>query len=257
MHDRNASAITERAAVFCTALIDSNPARYQSWIDYYTELFEGEGIDLYLCNDGPFSSSINFGRARVRTFPEMLGRQSVWIFPGWKRSFTTAVAELGSRYRCLGHIESDLVLLRSGRAEFLRALRATGYRTGYTQKYGFVETGIQVLNSNSGRRFFGRRYFNLAAYEREERFEKVVQYGLRPRLFLHGERTEGEIPDDPTYTYLAQMPIYRYRELCAEGRLTFSGEPSRRSPTERLRVATMRLRWTLGFVQKTLTRQLR
>jgi hypothetical protein len=242
---------TERCAVFCTALVDSDPLRYQSWIDYYTEFFNGENIDLYLYNDGPVSSPLNLRGAKLITFPLALGRQEVWIFPGWKRSFSVAVHELGRRYAFLGHIESDTVILNQGRAEFLRALRRPGYRTGYSARHRFVETALQILNTPSARDFFVNRYSHPASYNRYERFEKVVQYTLRPRLMLHGERVEGRTIDlHGNYSYLAQIPIYLYHQLFPDGDIPWTSVIPMQAPLRRLRIEMLRLRWTIGYLQK-------
>ena len=129
-----------QTAVFCTALLASDASRYQGWVDYYTAFFAGLNVDLYLFNDGPASASLDCKGARLVTFGCALGRQDTWIFPGWKRSFSAAVGQLSADYRFVGHVESDTVILQTGRAAFLNALHRPGYCTGYTARHGFDDT---------------------------------------------------------------------------------------------------------------------
>jgi hypothetical protein len=252
-----AASAAPRAAVFCTALVDSDPRRYQLWIDYYTRFFAGEGVDLFLYNDGPVTTELDMKGARLITFEQTLGRQSVWIFPGWKRSFHTAVRQLGAEYEYLAHIESDLVVLEDGRADFLRHLRNPGYRTGYTRLFHMVETGLQIINSERSRRFFVQRYSDPPMLTQYERFEKVVQYALRPKPLLHGERIEG-IPVDleQHYTYLAQMPIYRFYEQFPDGEVPWIGHPLPKTSLQRLQEEARRWRWAIGYVEKRLRNRL-
>lgn len=247
----------DRAAIFCTAFVDSDPRRYQSWIDYYTEFFAGEKVDLYLYNDGPATAALDLKGAQLVTFPEVLGRQDLWIFPGWKRSFSTAVRELGARYRFLGHIESDTILLKPGRAEFLRALRKPGYRTGFTKRHDFIETAIQVLNTPRSRRYFSARYADAEALHRNEDFEKMVQYALQPALILHGERwEEQELNLYAHYTYLSQTPIYRFYEQFPNGEVswTLPKDPSLQISPGQARVR--RLRWAIKYLGKVIRNRL-
>lgn len=243
----------ERAAVFCTALVDSDPMRYQAWIDYYTDFFTGQNVDLYLYNDGPVESKLDLKRATLVTFPERLGRQDLWIFPGWKRSFSRAVSELGSRYRYLAHIESDTVVLKQGREEFLSALRRRGYRTGYTARHKFIETAVQVLNTPYVRRYFRHRYSDPAALHREEDFETMVQIALQPTLFLHGERIEGCVEDldlCANYSYLSQVPIYQFLERYPTGEIPWRLPGESRRCIPRRQAELMRLRWALKHLSR-------
>lgn len=241
-----------RTAVFCTALIDADPLRYQSWIDYYTQFFAGEQVDLYLFNDGPVSTSLDWKGSRLVAFPEPLGRQDTWIFPGWKRSFSAAVRQLGAQYRFLGHVESDTVVLKRGRQEFLRALRSPGYRLGYTAYHGFADTSLQTLNSERARRFFCDRYAGPASFARQERFEKVVQYALHPRLMLHGERVEDrEIDLHQRYTYLSQLPLHRFQALYPQGDVPPSSEPPITHWRRQARNEALHLYWTLRSLHNT------
>lgn len=248
---------TPRAAIFCTALIDSDPRRYQAWIDYYTAFFAGESVDLFLYNDGPASAALDLKGAKLVTFEQALGRQDVWIFPGWKRSFSAAVGQLGEKYKYLAHIESDLIILDAGRAEFLQHLRSAGYRTGYTRHFHFIETGLQILNSKRSRKFFVQRYDNPAALTKSERFERIIQYALQPKLILNGERIENtELDLSQNYTYLAQMAIYRFFEMYPAGTVPWMRPAVKKTRRQNLREEIMRLCWAIGYAERILRNRL-
>lgn len=241
-----------RAAVFCTALVDSDPRRYQSWIDYYTHFFTGENIDLYLYNDGPVKVSLDLKGAQLITFSEALGRQNVCVFPGWKRSFSTALQQLGGRYRFLAHVESDTILLKWARNDFLGSLRRSGYSTGYCDSYGFIEAALQIINAPRARRFFAERYADLASFYQYENFEKVVQYALRPKLLMHGPRVEDASIDlRESYPYLSQMPIYEFYKRYPDGEIPWITPPRRPSRKDQMHLEIMRLRWAVRHMTRT------
>src|SRR4051812_17498247 len=136
-----------RKIIFGTSHIDANPQRYQDWIDYYTRYFHQCNVDLALFNDGIPAQTLNLQGVRLIDFEKHLGRESVWIFPGWKRSFSYALRWCrDNSYTRIGHIESDCFLTEQARDGYLKALESDGYYTGYTKAYNFPETSLQVIN---------------------------------------------------------------------------------------------------------------
>jgi len=207
-----------RAAVFCTAAIDTDPARYQAWADYYTEFFAGDNVDLFLFNDGPAEYRITGNVTVVPVGETALGRTGGGPFPGWKRSMGRAVQQLSSGYQFIAHVESDLGITQGGKEAFLRALRAEGFRTGWCPRHGFPETALQVINSEAARAWYVRRYADTADNWGEtfegECFEHLVQRELSPVYILTGDRHEGDPPAfDPAWDYLAQCPLDAFRRL--------------------------------------------
>jgi hypothetical protein len=199
------------AAVFCTAHLSSDPRRYQAWIDYYSSYFAGAGVDLYLYNDGPLLAGMTWRDVRAEGFAEHLGRQSVFRFPGWKRSFSQAIRALGAKYRWLGHIESDCGLAPAAKDRYLNALRTPGYRIGFTNRYNFPETGLQIVNSEAARDWFCTRYADPASYEENVRIESVIGAELAPEYFFSGERYEGNPKYfDARFDYLCQCSLDQF-----------------------------------------------
>ena len=208
-------AAVAESLIFCTSCVESDPRRYQDWIDYYSCFFAGEAVDLLLVNDGPAGPQLRLKEARLVDFAERLGRRSVWVFPGWKRSFVYGLCRaLQVGYRYVGHVESDCWITRTGKDEFLQKLRAPGYLTGYVRSYQFPETALQILNDRRAVNWFLRRYARSAAWWEDVNFEDVVERRLRPGRLLAGDRHEGQdaslLDND---TYLANCTYLDFRRL--------------------------------------------
>lgn len=198
-----------RAAVFCTARVDSWPHRYQDWVDYYTAFFEGTGVDLYMINDGPVATRPDLKGVVLHEFEDALGRETIEVFPGWKRSFYTGLSRLTATHERVGHLESDCYVLPAGRAEYLERLHGDGFWTGWTERFGFPETACMVLNDAAVREALLARYADPANWHENVGFERDVVLPMAPRYMLRGERIDGGVwPAPPDATYLAQALLY-------------------------------------------------
>lgn len=141
-------------------------------------------IDLLLVNDGTVNVKFDLPeRTKLIELTPHLGRQSINVMPGWKRSFSKAM-EYCSKYKYIAHIESDCYLFKKSREKFLKTLNSVGYYTGWDKTYGWPETALQIINSHI--RTF---YINMKSENIE--FERMVQNHLKPVYFLKGERFEG------------------------------------------------------------------
>lgn len=207
------------SVVFCTSYLEPDPQRYQDWIDYYTEFFNGCGIDLMMINDGPPVQEIDTkGVVDFRHFDTRLGRQSVWIFPGWKRSFCHAL-KWCSHYKWVAHVESDCWITRKGKAEFLQLLRRHGYFTGYCKTYNFPEACLQIINDASVRQYFIDKYSCVENLYEDINFEADLER-LRPKYFLEGDRIENR-PErfNLNYTYLTALPLRDFKRFYGDSQL--------------------------------------
>lgn len=192
--------------VFCTSYLEPDPNRYQDWINYYTRYFEGCGVDLMMVNDGPLVHEIDRKGVDLRHFDKRLGRPTVWIFPGWKRSFYHAL-KWCSHYKRIAHIESDCWLTPKIRTEFLYHLDQDGYFTGFCKTYNFPESCLQVIND------MGVRQYLIDKYSCEDNWYENINFEadlmrLGPRYIFEGDRIE----NDPrrfhkNYTYLTALTL--------------------------------------------------
>jgi hypothetical protein len=203
--------------VFCTAYIEASPSRYQDWIDYYTEYFAGDRVDLWMFNDGPYEGQLNLKGVELVSFDRKLGRNSIWVFPGWKRSFFYALQNLTPRYQHIAHIESDCWITKRGKPEFLFYLEQDGYFTGFAKSYNFPEASLQIINSP------GVRQYVLDKYSCEENWYENIDFEqdlarLQPNFILDGDRIEMHMQRfDKRYTFLSGMPCQEFKRLYAEG----------------------------------------
>lgn len=192
---------TNESAVFCTSYLAGDPSRYQAWIDYYTEFFRARPVDLYMFNDGPADAVLDLKGVTLIDFPERLGRQSVWVFPGWKRSFQRAVRTLS--YKCLAHVESDCFIRERGREEFCHYLTRDGYFAAWCKHYGFPEASLQIINSPGVRQYFADKYAWVDNLYENIDFEKDLER-LKPTYIMDGNRIENDFArHSPDFNFLS------------------------------------------------------
>jgi hypothetical protein len=211
MHEASSSRLPRAsqggmtALIFATSLVDSSPGRYQGWIDYYSDFFRGEDVRLLLINDGPTVAKLDLKEAEQRVLMPHLGRQHVWVFPGWKRSFYAGLryARANSIAK-IAHIESDCFIAKSGKREFLNFLNSDGYFIPHCKSYDFPETALQILNSEWVVNYFLDRYSCEENWHEKLDFEKLVSDVLKPHRFLDGDRYEGKTERlNPNYNFLS------------------------------------------------------
>jgi hypothetical protein len=204
-----------KALVFATSLIDSDPPRYQGWIDYYTEFFRGLDVDLLLINDGPVEAFLNFRDVQQLILQPKLGRISCWKFPGWKRSFYYGLqtSRIGG-YKYVAHVESDCFVHIRGREEFLDHLFNPGYYTPFCKSYNFPETALQILNEPWVTNYFIDRYSCEENWHEDIDFEHMVLKTLHPNYILNGDRWEGKKERfNPEYNFLTGCTAPSFVEL--------------------------------------------
>lgn len=201
--------------VFCTSYIDSDPQRYQDWIDYYTDYFRGFPVSLWMFNDGPCNVRLDLKGVHLHEFPERLGRQSVWIFPGWKRSFYAAMKAF-QNVGWLGHIESDCWLTSRIKNDFIAYLYRDGYYTGWTRSYNFPEGALTVLNEPWVRSYFIDKYSCQENWYEDIDFEKDTLAPLKPTIFFNGDRVEKRFERfDRNYSYVSSTTYADFLTLYA------------------------------------------
>jgi hypothetical protein len=204
--------------VFCTAYIASDPQRYQNWIDYYTEFFAGCGIDLWMINDGPCNDHLDLKGVNFHAFDRKLGRDTCWIFPGWKRSFFYALKTLTPIYSRIAHVESDCWLTKKGRQEFLYYFEQDGYFTGFAKAYNFPEASLQIINDPIVRQYVIDKYSCEENWYENIDFEQDLAR-LKPVFILDGDRIEMKMERfDARFTFVSGMPCQEFKRLYAESR---------------------------------------
>jgi hypothetical protein len=193
----------DRALIFCTAHLQSDPSRYQLWAKYYAEAFKNYNVDLLMVNDGPCNPDDKPPEAEVIVLEPHLGRPGHLRVPGWKRSFAYALRKAMDRgYRWIGHVESDLYIKPQAIPEFLEHLhRDNGFGSGWCRTYRFPESSLLILNDKHVNETLINRYKAAESWQEEIDFERML-WALGPGRILEGDRYEGQ-PDrlrrDDTY----------------------------------------------------------
>lgn len=207
--------MTKKALVFATSHIDSSPDRYQAWVDYYTDFFHNVEVDLLLVNDGPNDKIINLKQAAQLICSGHLGRERIWLFPGWKRSFYYGLYYAKNNgYQYIAHIESDCGIHARGKYEFVDKLFTRGYFTGWCKRYNFPETALQILNEPWVVNYYLDRYSCQSNWYEEIDFEKFVFDNLHPVTILDGDRYEGYAERvKPSYTFLSGCDLSTFIKL--------------------------------------------
>jgi len=202
---------SERGVVCTTSLIDQNPRKYEEWIEYYTNLFECEDIDLVLVNNGSVSKSINLHSAKLVQLPNYLERRSIRIFPGWKRSFQHELIYVREKYKYIAHIEGDCWLRKRALPKFMSYFKSSGYFTAFSPTYRFPEAALQIINDENVLNYFINRYQEYSNLYENANFESDIIVSLKPNYILNGDRFEGvadRIHGDDDYVAQASLNDY-------------------------------------------------
>jgi len=152
--------------------------------------------ELSMYNDGPLL--VEDFPFEVKTFDTHLGRPTQPWFPGWARSFLQ-----GLRDGCNVHIESDLYILKPEKIKpyFSRP----GYYSGHDNKYGFMESALQIINSNHLKDILIKLIEDYLAGS-ETNPEPTIEHTLYPIFMMEGYRFEHSTETTfNRYDYLAQI----------------------------------------------------
>lgn len=162
-----------------------------------------------MINDGPTQIELDRKNVEFLSFDKKLGRETVWIFPGWKRSFFTAL-KYASNYKHVAHIESDCFITISGRKEFLYYLDKEGFYTGFCKAYNFPETCLQILNDRGVRQYITDKYSCEENWYENIDFEQDIAR-LKPKFILDGDRIEGkEERFRHSYTFISGVSLNEF-----------------------------------------------
>jgi hypothetical protein len=150
--------------LFCTALVDDEKSwrrRYRSWIDQHLPLLKPDLVfilddagayrppdrDVLVVEAAP-ETPIQ-GQVYLLKFAERAGRRSMFDFPGWWRSFDTAV-DLALKYHVdrLIHVESDARVFSQRMADAMRRV-PRGWASMWCPSYRAPEPSIQIIHRDT------------------------------------------------------------------------------------------------------------
>ena len=149
-----------KTVCYCTSYFANAEAwnsRYMRWIEYYKD-FDPANTQLVLIDDAsPYTPSasqavvvapgqaIHANLPTIVRFPNRLGRNSMYSYPGWWRSFLHGVdiAQQAGATRLI-HIESDAFLISERLKQYIKSC-TSGWTVLWASRFNMPETAIQVI----------------------------------------------------------------------------------------------------------------
>lgn len=165
-----------KTLLFCTAYFDTGIQRYIDWVNYYKEKLPN--CEMLILHDGPinielknklFKETNNYiGEKNLKDFPDKLLHQHP-IFPSWWRSFLHGLREGKNDFNKIIHIESDAFVLSQRLLDYINNTNH-GWVALFSQKYGFPESAIQIINEDS--------FYRIDKMPEMHDFVKIVEFVL-------------------------------------------------------------------------------
>ena len=215
-----------KTLIFCTGYAKSAEdwdIRYALWINHIEStgleadkiliiddgsevLPSWEGVDVIQEGELPNQESEN--RGTIYHFENNLGRPSIYVIPGWYRSFMFA-AEYAKKYNYekVIHIESDAAIISDRLQTFINEFK-DGWTTFWCPKYQLPETSIQVIAGSALNKYYGLSSNPYSMYSGQppdpdpSQGDSWIEFDMINKDFKgdrYGEYPNGITPDDADY----------------------------------------------------------
>lgn len=185
--------MTSKFAIFCTAAEKDQEkyiARVLHWYDMLWPVFKND-TDFFCFSDGALSSPPSRERLRFISFFPALGRKSINVFPGYKRSFGEALRMLED-YEFVMLIENDVKILNFNRV--LEFREKPGLYSSIDKKWSFIETGFMILNDREQRKKMKEHFLSEDGINEDTLFESTLSKYPFEYVF-QSRRAEGAVID--------------------------------------------------------------
>ena len=142
-----------KSMLYCTCTSLHYPFylnRVNVWLEQIKKL--NIDSDLFVFNDGKCLGNnelYNNENIIFIEFEKALGRKSIWVFPGWIRSFYYALL-LSTKYQYFSHIEND-VLIKHVEVFCNNYKKNNIVAFPYNYQYKFPESSLMIINDVSVR----------------------------------------------------------------------------------------------------------
>jgi hypothetical protein len=222
------SDVCMKTLVFCTAFAGSHESwelRYRRWLDAVRSsglrfdqiLLVDDGSDvLPAWPDLTIVNSNDVGSAEelvcpdpcvLYHFDDNLGRNGVYDFPGWYRSFGFAARYAASHgFDKVVHLESDAYLISRRLIDYVNSCRS-GWTTLWCPRYEVPELAVQIIAADqifACASFFAKPYALLAG----RKHESSVPYTRVVRSFVGDRYGEAALSIPRNADYAAQVEIH-------------------------------------------------
>ena len=180
-------------AIFCTAAEKEQEkyiGRVLHWYDMVYPMFRMD-TDFFCFVDGTLNSTPSLNNLHFISFSPSLGRKTMQIFPGLKRSFGEALKYLED-YEFLMFIENDTKLLNFNR--ILQYRDKPGLYSSIDKKWNFTETRFMILNDKESRRKLMSYYLSDEGMNETCLFEETMsKYPFK--YVFQSKRSDGDFID--------------------------------------------------------------
>ena len=167
---------TSDTLIFCTCA-QTNAGRYvQRVSDWYSMLKEYfPDADYYCGVDGTIPQDIEKPvGVHFKEFTPMLGRPSMRVFPGWRRSYGKL---LNRAVRCdypyVFHVENDVRINNWSKVK--EYITKPGLYSSWCPNYKFIEAAFQILNDKTSIQALRDKYVTDEGINEGCLFEKYLQ----------------------------------------------------------------------------------
>ena len=187
--------------------------RVAGWYSQVKSIFGRFNPDYYVFVDGTITeddlirTDMSLLDLKFVNQTPKLGRSSVSVFQGWKRSLKTAL-EYGRAYKYIIHIENDVKILHT--EKILAYMKEPGSYLGVCTKYGFPETAFMILNDQEANAKIIQHYADEKNLYETEIAENVIGALIRDtaHYVFHTDRMEDPGRFNPNYDYVCQYPTF-------------------------------------------------
>ena len=196
--------MSDKKYPICCCCAEDNQRYYFDRILYWAGQFASEPYSLHVFCDGRVVENAELiCKSGVSIYEQpKLGRQSNWVFQGYKRSFLNMCRMFPNGFAV---VENDVLLLNRGK--FREYTQKSGLYCGFSHKYHFIETALMILNDPATIQKFIAHYEKPNAIYENEVFERTLTRLSNDsfNVVFTGERKEGDTTYDATKDYVAQF----------------------------------------------------
>ena len=192
--------------IWCTCAEDNKRKylkRVAHWYEQINTVFGKFKPDCYVFVDGVIAEQDKIAGPIFVNLTPKLGRSSVDVFPGWKRSLKAALQH-GRAYKYVIHIENDVKILNTDK--IFQYMKEPGMYVGVCKKYGFIETAFMILNDRDVNRRIVAHYSDENNLYEHEFAEEVISRiaGKACNLVFDTDRMEDPDRFNPNYDFVCQ-----------------------------------------------------
>ena len=196
---------TSDTLIFCTCAQTDAEKYVQKVHDWYSMLKEHfPDADYYCGVDGTIPADMKkLVRMHFEEFTPVLGRSSMRVFPGWRRSYGKLLDRaLQCDYPYVFHVENDVRINNWNKVK--EYINKPGLYSSWCPNWNFIEAAFQVLNDKAAVKALRDRYVTDAGINEGCLFEKYLQTYPFKYVFSSVRLHDKNCPENTNVDFTAQ-----------------------------------------------------